>query len=159
MKKAFRYNRQGRGRPPRLFARWLGVYLRALSGLLRGKGLSGRALWTEDAAAELLAAGFPSLLAVPEPLFAETAARLPGRARLCASLPEEALLAQLRRVEERFGSRFDWDAFLAACEREARRGRRLRALADAIGALAPPQIDTRTPYAALRSLSERNRKT
>ena len=50
--------------------------------------------------------------------------------------------------------RFDWDLFLAACERQNRRANRLHALAEALGALAPPSVDARTPRSALRSLQK-----
>ena len=76
MKTGFRYNRQGKAsqRPACGFFRWLSFRVGALALLLRKGSLSGRLVWTEDASADALAAGFPSLLAVPEPLFAETAA-------------------------------------------------------------------------------------
>ena len=161
MKRAFRYNRQGSSpaRPLRGYARWLGFWLGALAHRLRGERPAGRLLWTEDGTADVLAAGFPSLLAVPAPLFAETAALMPGRCSLRAAGSEEELLAQIRRVEERFGERFDWDAFLAACGRRERRAARLRALSRKLADLAPPPLDARTPQTALRSLSERKKET
>ena len=157
MKRAFRYNRQGSSpaRPLRGYARWLGFWLGALARP-RKRG----AVWAEDENAALLAAGFPALLAVPAPLFAETAALFPGRCRLAAEGKDaEALLAAIREVETRFSLRFDWDAFLAACEKRDRRGGRLRALSRKLADLAPPPLDARTPYTALRSLSERKKET
>ena len=146
MKRAFRYNRQGSSpaRPLRGYARWLGFWLGALARP-RKRG----AVWAEDEDAALLAAGFPALLAVPAPLFAETAALFPGRCRLAAEGKDAA----------RFSLRFDWDAFLAACEKRDRRGGRLRALSRKLADLAPPPLDARTPQTALRSLSERKKET
>ncbi len=161
MKRAFRYNRQGAfpARPLRGYVRWLGFWFGALAHRLRGERPAGRLLWTEDGTADVLAAGFPALLAVPAPLFAETAALMPGRCRLAAEGKDaEALLAAIRDVETRFSLRFDWDAFLAACENRDRRGGRLRALSRNLADLAPPPLDARTPYTALRSLSERDRQ-
>ena len=154
MKTGFRYNRQGKAsqRPACGFFRWLSFRVGALALLLRKGSLSGHLVWTEDASADALAAGFPSLLAVPEPLFAETAALFPARLRLCAEGTEEELLARIRLVEQRCGLRFDWDAFLAACEKQNRRARRFRALSDALARLAPLPLDARTPHTALRSL-------
>ena len=130
MKTGFRYNRQGKAsqRPACGFFRWLSFRVGALALLLRKGSLSGRLVWTEDASADALAAGFPSLLAVPEPLFAETAALFPARLRLCAEGTEEELLARIRLVEQR------------------------RALSDALASLAPLPLDARTPHTALRSL-------
>lgn len=154
MTAAFRYNRDGRpaARPPRGYVRWLRFWLGALALPLRGRPRAARLVWAEDAAGELLAAGFPSLLAVPAPLFADAAALFPGRLRLRAESTEEALLAQLRRAEARCGERFDWDAFLAACERQNRRAGRLRAAAEVLASLAPRSVDARTPQTALRSI-------
>ena len=157
MKRAFRYNRQGAfpARPLRGYVRWLGFWLGALARP-RKRG----AVWAEDENAALLAAGFPALLPVPAPLFAETAALFPGRCRLAAEGKDaEALLAAIREVETRFSLRFDWDAFLAACENRDRRGGRLRALSRKLADLAPPPLDTHTPQTALRSLSERKKET
>ena len=159
MKRTIGYNRQGSSpaRPLRGYVRcfWLG----ALAHRLRGERPAGRLLWTEDENAALLAAGFPSLLAVPAPLFAETAALFPGRCRLAAEGKDaEALLAAIREIEKRFSLRFDWDAFLAACEKRDRCGVRLRALSRKLAELAPPPLDARTPQTALRSLSERKRE-
>lgn len=145
-----------RERSPRLYGRWLRAWAGVLRRLVRGEEPGARLLWTQDAAAELLAAGFPALSAVPERLFAETAALFPDRFRLCAAGSEDELLALIRRAEERFSLRFDWDAFLAACERQRRRARRLRALVEAIRALAPPETDTRSALAALRDLAGKN---
>ncbi|MBR0039978.1 MAG: 2-hydroxyacyl-CoA dehydratase [Oscillospiraceae bacterium] len=146
---------QGQARDPRGFGRWLRFCACAALRLLRGEDLAGRLLWTQDAAAELLACGFPGLLAVPERLFAQTAALFPERCRLAAARRgEKELLEAIRFVERRCGARFDWDRFLARCERESRRARRIGALAEGLRALAPPPIDTRTPQTALRSLSE-----
>ena len=157
MKTAFRYNRVGAGsvRPPCGYGRWLGFWLRALARAL-WPGSSGlRLLWAEDRAAETLAAGFPALLAVPGELFARTAELFPARCRLAAEgKGEEELLAAIRELERRCDARFDWDAFLAACERQNRRAARLGALAEAVRALAPRGLDTRSPLAALRSLLE-----
>ena len=156
MKRAFRYNRQGAfpARPLRGYVRWLGFWLGALARP-RQRG----AVWAEDENAALLAAGFPALLAVPAPLFAETAALFPGRCRLAAEGKDaEALLAAIREIEKRFSLRFDWDAFLAACEKRDRCGVRLRALSRKLAELAPPPLDARTPQTALRSLSERKRE-
>lgn len=161
MKSIFRYNRDGtdRARPPRGCVRWLSFVIRMLARLLRRGSRAGAFLWAEDETAELLAAGFPSLCAVPAPLFAETAALFPGRCRLYAAGSEEELLAQLRRVEQRFGERFDWDAFLAACERQNRRAARLRSLSAALSALTPASVDARTPQAALRDLQKIRKET
>lgn len=139
------------------FGRWLGAWRAALGLLLRGEPLPRRIVWTQDEAAALLAAGFPGLVAVPEALFAQTAALFPGRGRLAAAgRGEEELLAAIRAIEGGGGVRFDWDRFLARCERENRRARRLRALAETILALAPPETDTRSALAALRGLAEKN---
>ena len=156
MKKAFRYNRRGSSPARKLcgYARWLRFWAEALA-----RPRACGAVWAEDADAGLLAAGFPALLAVPAPLFTETAELFPGRCRLAAEGKDaEALLAAIRDVEARFSLRFDWDAFLAACERRDRRGGRLRTLSRALAALAPPPVDARTPQTALRSLSERKRE-
>ncbi len=160
MKRTFRYNRQGSApaRPLRGYVRWLRFWGSALARLLRTGTLAGGLVWIGDDADELLAAGFPSLLAVPGPLFAETAALLPDRLRLRAAGSEEELLAAIRLVEGKSGERFDWDAFLAACEKRDRRGGRLRALSRKLAELAPPPLDARTPHSALRSLSERKRE-
>ena len=147
------------GRRPLLYGRWLRAWAGALRCLLRGGALSTRLLWTEDARAALLAAGFPALSAVPERLFSETAALFPGRFRLGAAVSEDELLAQIRRAEEHFSLRFDWDAFLAACERRDRLSRRLRALSEAIGRRAEPLLDTRSPSAALRGLLGKESQT
>ena len=156
MKTVFRYNQRetGASRPARGFVRWLGFWLLLLARLLRRGTGAGPILWAEDRPAELLAAGFPSLLAVPGELFAALSALFPEELRLRAEGSEEELLAAIRRVEERFGERFDWDLFLAACERQNRRANRLHALAEALGALAPPSVDARTPRSALRSLQK-----
>ena len=156
MKRAFRYNRQGSSpaRPLRGYVRWLRFWTEALARP-RERG----AVWAEDETAELLAAGFPALLAVPAPLFAETAEFFPRRCRLVAEGKDaEALLAAIRDIETRFSLRFDWDAFLAACEKRERRSDRLRALSRKLAELAPPPLDARTPYMALRSLSERKKE-
>lgn len=138
------------------FGRWLGTWRAALGLLLRGEPLPGRLLWTQDDAAALLAAGFPGLIAMPEALFAQTAALFPGRRRLAAAgKGEEEILAAIRAIEEGGGIRFDWDRFLTRCERENRRARRLRALAERIRALAPPETDTRSALAALRCPAEK----
>ena len=154
MRTAFRYNRVEAAsvRPPRGYGRWLGFWLRALARLLRPGSPSVRLVWTADGAAETLAAGFPSLLAVPEELFADTAALFPEGLRLRAEGSEEEQLAAIRAIEKRAGVRFDWDAFLAACERRDRRAGRLFFLSEAIADRAPPRIDARTPRSALRSL-------
>lgn len=154
MKRAFRYNRCGstRARTPRGYARWLAFWLRALARPLRSRRLAGGLVWTQDEHAALLAAGFPALLSVPEPLFRETAALFPERCRLSTARTEEEQLAQLRLLERRTGLRFDWDAFLAACEKQNRRAARLRALSEALGSLAPPRVDARSPRMALHSL-------
>lgn len=159
MKAVFRYNRIGAksARPPRGYVRWLSIWLRALARLLRGERLSARLVWTEDGAAALLAAGFPSLLAVPAPLFADAAVLFPGRLRLRAENTEEALLAAIRRVEERAGERFDWDAFLAACARQDRRAARFRSLAETVLTRAPDPVDARTPQTALRSILKKEK--
>ena len=156
MKRTIGYNRQGSSpaRPLRGYVRWLRFWAEAL-GRPRERG----AVWAEDENAALLAAGFPALLAVPAPLFAETAALFPGRCRLAAEGKDaEALLAAIREIEKRFSLRFDWDAFLAACEKRDRCGVRLRALSRKLAELAPPPLDARTPQTALRSLSERKRE-
>ena len=157
MKRAFRYNRHGRApsRPLRGYGRWLAFLLGASAHLLRSRRHGLRILWTEDEAAELLAAGFPAALAVPGPLFAGTAPQVPGLCRLSAKGTEEETLARIRLIEERFGRHFDWDAFLAACERQDRRARCLLALSEDLASLAPPRIDARSPRAALKSLLER----
>ena len=142
-------------RDPRGCGRWLRVWMEALLRAIRGELAPDSLLWTADKAAELLAAGFPSLLAVPERLFAQTAALFPNRCRLAAADREEdELLETIREIERRRGIRFDWDRFFARCERENRRARKLGALAEAILRLVPPPIDTRTPRTALRSLPE-----
>ena len=156
MKTAFRYNRDGAfARPPRGYVRWLGFWLRALARLIFFGPPAVRLVWAEDGSAELLAAGFPALLAVPGELFAASAALFPQERRLGAGQTEEELLAQIRRLEARCGERFDWDAFLAACERQNRRAGRLRALEEALETLAPPRIDARTPRSALHSILEK----
>ena len=143
-------------RDPRGFGRWLETWIAALGLLLRGELRGARLRWTQDGAAALLASGFPGLLAVPEALFAQTAGLFPDRCRLAAAgRGEEELLAAIRRIEGHSGVRFDWDRFLAACERDNRRARRTRTLAEAILALSPPETDTRSALAALRGLSER----
>ena len=80
------------------------------------------------------------------------AALFPEALRLRAEGSEEELLAELRRLSERTGSRLDWDAFLTACERASRRAGRIRSLAERLSALAPPFVDARTPQTALRSI-------
>ncbi len=154
MKSAFGYNLKGTGaaRPARGFVRWLGFWLRVLSRLLRGGKDAGPLVWAEDRRAEMLAALFPALLAVPGELFSGAAALFPEALRLRAEGSEEELLAELRRLSERTGSRLDWDAFLTACERASRRAGRIRSLAERLSALAPPFVDARTPQTALRSI-------
>ena len=159
MKRSFRYNqtKRGRSRPPRGYVRWLHFYADALCAALRRRPPAGRAVWAEDAAAEQLLFGFPGLLAVPAPLFAELAPLFPDRVRLAAAhRNEDELLALIRGVEENGGGRFDWDRFLERAERQNRRARLLRAAAEKLAALAPPPLDTRSPQSALRSLTERN---
>lgn len=137
------------------YGRWLRVWAGALLRAARGELAPDSLLWTADEGSALLAAGFPSLLAVPEELFAQTAALFPDRLRLCAAgRGEEELLAAIRGIEQRCGARFDWDRFLARCERENRRAQRLASLAEALRSLVPPPIDARTPHSALRDLAE-----
>ncbi len=141
------------GRDLRGYGRWLRVWAGAARFLLRGETPVRCVLWTRDAAAELLASGFPGLLAVPEELFAETAALFPNRCRLAAAgKGEDELLETIRAIEGRSGLRFDWDAFLERCEREKRRARRISALVRSLESLVPPSVDTRSALAALRSL-------
>ena len=86
------------GRRPSDYGRWLAVWGRALLLALRREGLADRLVWAEDAAAERLLRGFPSLLAVPVSLFEEAARLLPGRCRVAAAgKDEEELLALLSR--------------------------------------------------------------
>ena len=136
------------------YVRWLSFWGAAFAAALRGRPL-GRVVWAEDAAAETLLRGFPSLLSVPAPLFSELAPLFPERCRLAAKGgDEEALLSAIRLVEERCGVKFDWDLFLERCERKNRRARVFRALSETLGALCPREIDTRSPCAALRSLGK-----
>ena len=159
MKSSFRYNQNKRGRlrPPRGYVRWLRFYAEALRALLCRRPLAGRAVWAEDAAAELLVFGFPAVLAVPAPLFADLAPLFPDRFRLAAAhRTEDELLALIRGVEDKSGGRFDWDRFLERADSQNRRARLLRAAAERLAALAPEPLDTRSPQSALRSLTERN---
>ena len=143
-------------RPARSYARWLRFWARALVIPPRGN----RVVWAEDAAAETLLRGFPSLLAVPAPLFAPTAALFPDRLRLAAEgKDEKTLLAAVRAIGQACGARFDWDRFFAACERQNRRARRLRALSRALETLAPAELDLSSARAALASLGERKTQT
>ena len=159
-KSAFRRARRStdQTRTARGYVRWLSFWGSALAAALRGRPLR-RAVWAEDAAAEALLGGFPSLLTVPAPLFAELASLLPERCRLSAEgEDEEALLSAIRLVEERCGVKFDWDRFLERCERQNRRARVFHALSETIGALSPRTINTRSPSAALRSLGKNTLK-
>lgn len=161
MKNTIRYNRHRteRSRPQRGYVRWLGFYGAACAHFLR-RGSCAEPVWAEDEAAELLLGGFPSLLAVPAPLFADAAALFPDRSRLAAAgKDEDALLAALRRLEALCGEKFNWDRFLERCSRRNRRARFFAALADKLTALAPRALDTSSPQAALRSLSERTAST
>ncbi len=152
MMRAFRYNRQesGAGRPMLGYFRWMRFWAEALAHALHRR--TGCAVWAEDAAAELLLRGFPSLLAVPAPLFRASETLFPARCRLAAAgKDEEELLAAVRTLERRAAARFDWDAFLAACGRQSRRARLLHALAAALDALSPPEPDAASPQAAMRA--------
>ena len=147
--------RSAKGCAETLFAyiRWLAVWGGALSLLLRRGRLADRLVWAEDAAAERLLRGFPALLAVPVSLFGEAARLVPGDCRVAAAgKDEEELLALIRRVEQAFGLRFDWDAFLSALDRSARRAAALEALIRALDALRRQPPGAPSPAAALAGL-------
>ena len=145
-------------RTPGGYFRWLRVCLalgRLGFGAVCGGGiagalsaLSGRLIATRSADQELLLRGLPGLVGVPEALFSLPAQPFPPFSN------REELLAALRALEERSGGRFDWDAFLSACEGRNRRSRALLGLSERLRRCAPPLTDTSSAMAALASLAQ-----
>lgn len=128
--------------------------LRVWRCLLR-RGRSGLVLTHTDAQ-ELLLSGMPGLTALPAALFAELPpSMLPPPFPACGET-EEDLLACIRELERRCGKSFNWDAFLAACERSNRRSRAVLAVAEQLRLHAPLLIDTASVRAALGALCRRS---
>lgn len=153
------------GRKPGDYFRWLRVCGGCLRVLLRSgrkraphcpkgrlRALLGSLILTQNDAQETLLSGFPGLVAVPEALFS-----LPAGIRLTrfpsAGKGEEPFSA-LRRLEEKSGGRFDWDAFLSACERRNRRTRALLRLSERLRIRAGAPLNTASAQAALASLAK-----
>lgn len=154
------------GRRPGGYFRWLKVYggaVRVLLGSGAGsapRGMKARLValqnslvLTQSDAQELLLAGFPGLVAVPEELFGGLRRIFALSVFPCAGTTEEEMLAAVRDLERASARRFDWDAFLSACERRNRRACALLALAECIRRQASPLLDTSSARAALDSLA------
>jgi len=154
------------GRRPGGYFRWLKVYGSAVRVLLGGgagsapRGMKVRLdalrnslVLTQSDAQELLLAGFPALIAVPEALF-PTLRETPGLAVFPRAASAEELLGAVRTLERMSGRRCDWDAILAACRRRNCRTDALLALAERIRILAGARLDTVSAQAALAALAE-----
>ena len=153
------------GRKPGDYFRWLKVCGGCLRVLLRSgrtraphgpkgrlRALLGSLVLTQNDAQETLLSGFPRLVAVPEALFS-----LPAGSRLTRFPPAgkgEEPFSALRQLEEKSGRRFDWDAFLSACERRNRRTRALLCLSERLRRRAGVPLNTASAQAALASLAE-----
>lgn len=133
----------------RAFFRWLRAWAALLRALRRGRPAPVTA---RNAAQETLLAGFPALAALPEELFGAFPDGLrPVSLPDCRS--EEELLALIRSLEKDAGP-FDWDRFLAACERQNRRAAAAEKTIARIRARSPGALDTSAARAALASLAE-----
>lgn len=147
-------------RAPGGYFRWLKVCGSVLRLFLCAPPGNGRAaaarrlILTRSRAQETLLKGFPGLVAVPAALFPHLAETLALPAFPRAGSTEEDLLVAVRDLERRSGQRFDWDAFLGACERRNRLARAAQRLSDAIRRKADPPLDTASAQTAFAALAK-----